>query len=124
MPLGHRRTRRMAQRTWQRKSRRSATADVARGFGKTRQPVWRPIADGGTCGGIHRRSPGVLAPFWASRGYLANGLSAERLTEKLALIDELNARRAHFRILTGIEVDILEDGTLDQCSSSVTIPSG
>src|SRR5215469_17388335 len=45
---------------------------------------------------------------------VANGLSAERLTEQLALIDRLNAALAPFRILTGIEVDILEDGTLDQ----------
>jgi putative hydrolase len=45
---------------------------------------------------------------------VANGLSAERLTEQLALIDRLNADLAPFRILTGIEVDILEDGSLDQ----------
>jgi putative hydrolase len=45
---------------------------------------------------------------------VANGLSAERLTAQLALIAKLNADLAPFRILTGIEVDILEDGTLDQ----------
>jgi putative hydrolase len=45
---------------------------------------------------------------------VANGLSAERLTTQLALIDRLNADLAPFRILTGIEVDILEDGGLDQ----------
>jgi putative hydrolase len=45
---------------------------------------------------------------------VANGLSAERLRQQLELIGELNAEFAHFRILTGIEVDILEDGTLDQ----------
>ena len=45
---------------------------------------------------------------------VANGLSAERLETQLALIDQLNAELAPFRILTGIEVDILEDGTLDQ----------
>jgi putative hydrolase len=45
---------------------------------------------------------------------VANGLSAERLTAQLALIEKLNADLAPFRILTGIEVDILEDGTLDQ----------
>jgi putative hydrolase len=45
---------------------------------------------------------------------VANGLSAERLTEQLALIEKLNADLAPFRILTGIEVDILEDGRLDQ----------
>ncbi len=45
---------------------------------------------------------------------VARGLSAERLLAQLDLIDELNAELAPFRILTGIEVDILEDGSLDQ----------
>jgi len=45
---------------------------------------------------------------------VANGLSAERLTEQLALIEKLNAGLAPFRILSGIEVDILEDGGIDQ----------
>jgi putative hydrolase len=45
---------------------------------------------------------------------VANGLSAERLERQLALISELNAELTPFRILTGIEVDILDDGSLDQ----------
>jgi putative hydrolase len=45
---------------------------------------------------------------------VANGLSPERLRAQLELIGELNATLAPFRILTGIEVDILEDGSLDQ----------
>lgn len=45
---------------------------------------------------------------------IAHGLSAERLREQLKVVDELNQRLAPFRILTGIEVDILEDGSLDQ----------
>jgi putative hydrolase len=45
---------------------------------------------------------------------VANGLSPERLEQQLGLIAELNAELAPFRILTGIEVDILEDGTLDE----------
>ncbi|KAA9158766.1 PHP domain-containing protein [Amycolatopsis acidicola] len=45
---------------------------------------------------------------------VANGLSAERLEEQLALIGKLNEQLAPFRILTGIEVDILDDGSLDQ----------
>jgi putative hydrolase len=45
---------------------------------------------------------------------VANGLTAERLREQLAVIAALNAELAPFRILTGIEVDILEDGSLDQ----------
>jgi putative hydrolase len=45
---------------------------------------------------------------------VANGLSAERLEAQLRLVDELNSELAPFQILTGIEVDILEDGSLDQ----------
>src|ERR1700730_1642960 len=45
---------------------------------------------------------------------VANGLSAARLEAQLRLVDELNSELAPFRILTGIEVDILEDGSLDQ----------
>jgi putative hydrolase len=45
---------------------------------------------------------------------VANGLTAERLGAQLALISQLNAELAPFRILTGIEVDILDDGSLDQ----------
>jgi len=45
---------------------------------------------------------------------VANGLTAERLAAQLDLVGELNAELAPFRILTGIEVDILEDGSLDQ----------
>jgi putative hydrolase len=45
---------------------------------------------------------------------VANGLSAERLRRQLDVIDELREELAPFRILTGIEVDILDDGSLDQ----------
>lgn len=45
---------------------------------------------------------------------VANGLSAERLREQLAVVAALNDELAPFRILTGIEVDINEDGSLDQ----------
>ena len=45
---------------------------------------------------------------------IANGLSADRLRKQLDVIDELRERVAPLRILTGIEVDILEDGSLDQ----------
>lgn len=45
---------------------------------------------------------------------IANGLSAERLRKQLAVVAELNDELAPFRILTGIEVDILADGSLDQ----------
>jgi putative hydrolase len=45
---------------------------------------------------------------------VANGLSAERLRKQLDVIDELRERFSPMRILTGIEVDILDDGSLDQ----------
>jgi putative hydrolase len=45
---------------------------------------------------------------------IANGLSPERLREQLKVVDALNEELAPFRILTGIEVDILENGSLDQ----------
>jgi putative hydrolase len=45
---------------------------------------------------------------------VARGLSAERLLAQLELVTRLNAELAPFRILTGIEVDILDDGSLDQ----------
>ncbi|MBV9593026.1 MAG: PHP domain-containing protein [Actinobacteria bacterium] len=48
---------------------------------------------------------------------VANGLSAERLERQLDVVAELNAELAPFRILTGIEVDILLDGALDQTDS-------
>lgn len=45
---------------------------------------------------------------------VANGLSADRLRRQLDVVAELNARIAPFRVLTGIEVDILDAGALDQ----------
>jgi putative hydrolase len=57
--------------------------------------------------------------YWALTDHsprltIAHGLNAERLRQQLDLVAELNAELAPFRILTGIEVDILEDGALDQ----------
>ncbi|MFC7262861.1 PHP domain-containing protein [Streptomyces lutosisoli] len=45
---------------------------------------------------------------------VARGLSPERLREQLAVVAGLNDRWAPFRLLTGIECDILDDGSLDQ----------
>lgn len=45
---------------------------------------------------------------------IARGLSPERLREQLAVVAELNESWAPFRLLTGIECDILLDGSLDQ----------
>ena len=42
---------------------------------------------------------------------VANGLSAERLRRQLDVVAQVNEELAPFRLLTGIEVDILEDGT-------------
>ncbi len=45
---------------------------------------------------------------------VAHGLDSTRLLAQLEVVEGLNEKMAPFRILTGIEVDILEDGTLDQ----------
>jgi putative hydrolase len=45
---------------------------------------------------------------------VAHGLNPERLRQQLAVVAEVNEELAPFRLLTGIEVDILEDGGLDQ----------
>ncbi|MEU2349033.1 PHP domain-containing protein [Modestobacter sp. NPDC049651] len=45
---------------------------------------------------------------------VANGLTPERLEQQLDVVAVLNEELAPFRILTGIEVDILADGSLDQ----------
>ncbi len=50
----------------------------------------------------------------SARLTVAHGLDAERLRAQLDVVAELNEELAPFRILTGIEVDILEDGSLDQ----------
>lgn len=57
--------------------------------------------------------------YWALTDHsprltVAHGLDRERLLKQLEVVDQLNEELAPFRILTGIEVDILEDGTLDQ----------
>lgn len=43
----------------------------------------------------------------------ARGLSRERLLDQLDEVAEVNEKLAPFRILTGAEVDILDDGSLD-----------
>ena len=46
---------------------------------------------------------------------VANGLSAERLAEQLGIVEAVNAHLGDgFRLVKGIEVDILDDGSLDQ----------
>ncbi|UDY24606.1 PHP domain-containing protein [Nocardioides sp. Kera G14] len=49
---------------------------------------------------------------------IANGLSVERLTRQLGIVDAINEQfdgeQSPFRLLKGIEVDILDHGALDQ----------
>ena len=46
---------------------------------------------------------------------VANGLSPDRLRRQLGVVDAVNAHTGDaFRLLKAIEVDILDDGTLDQ----------
>jgi putative hydrolase len=57
--------------------------------------------------------------YWALTDHsprltVAHGLNPDRLRQQLEEVAELNEELAPFRILTGIEVDILEDGALDQ----------
>jgi DNA polymerase (family 10) len=47
------------------------------------------------------------------RQAMAHGLDPARLAQQGTAIDRLNARMRGFRVLKGIEVDILEDGSLD-----------
>lgn len=49
----------------------------------------------------------------SKRVTVAGGLDAEQVIENIKRIDKLNEKFDNFTILKGIEVDILEDGTLD-----------
>ena len=49
----------------------------------------------------------------SARLTVAHGLNEDRLRRQMDEIAELNAEMAPFRILTGMEVDILADGSLD-----------
>ncbi|TQL24293.1 PHP domain-containing protein [Streptomyces sp. SLBN-134] len=77
-------------------------------------------SDGGSPIGEMGRTAAGLGHEWAvltdhsPRLTVARGLSAARLREQLDVVAELNETWAPFRLLTGIECDILEDGSLDQ----------
>ncbi len=66
------------------------------------------------------RTAARLGHEWAAltdhspRLTVARGLSPDRLREQLDVVAGLNERWAPFRLLTGIECDILDDGSLDQ----------
>jgi len=76
-------------------------------------------SDGGASIETMARAAMALGHEWivmtdhSPRLTIAHGLSPERLRQQLAEIAELNERLAPFRILTGMEVDILVDGELD-----------
>lgn len=44
---------------------------------------------------------------------IAKGMDAKRLAKQIKTIDSVNGKMKNFRILKSVEVDILEDGTLD-----------
>ncbi len=77
-------------------------------------------SDGGSPIATMARAARDLGHEWAvltdhsPRLRIARGLSAERLREQLAVVAEVNRELAPFRLLTGIECDILTDGHLDQ----------
>ncbi|MEV0174263.1 PHP domain-containing protein [Streptomyces sp. NPDC050803] len=77
-------------------------------------------SDGGSPIEEMGRAAAALGHEWAAltdhspRLTVARGLSPERLREQLEVVAALNETWAPFRLLTGIECDILDDGTLDQ----------
>ncbi|WP_433887932.1 PHP domain-containing protein [Streptomyces sp. CA-111067] len=77
-------------------------------------------SDGGSPIEAMARTARDLGHEWAvltdhsPRLTVANGLSADRLRQQLDVVAEINTRLDGFRLLTGIECDILADGSLDQ----------
>ncbi|MFF5754211.1 PHP domain-containing protein [Streptomyces longwoodensis] len=77
-------------------------------------------SDGGSPIEEMGRAAAALGHEWAvltdhsPRLTVARGLSPERLRRQLDVVAELNATWAPFRLLTGIECDIHDDGSLDQ----------
>ncbi|AZM58520.1 MULTISPECIES: PHP domain-containing protein [unclassified Streptomyces] len=77
-------------------------------------------SDGGSPIAEMGRTAARLGHEWAAltdhspRLTVARGLSAGRLRGQLEVVAQLNETWAPFRLLTGIECDILEDGSLDQ----------
>ncbi|MFJ9767213.1 PHP domain-containing protein [Streptomyces erythrochromogenes] len=77
-------------------------------------------SDGGSPIEAMGRAAAGLGHEWAvltdhsPRLTVARGLSPDRLREQLDVVAALNTSWAPFRLLTGIECDILDDGSLDQ----------
>lgn len=77
-------------------------------------------SDGGSPPEEMARAAAELGHEWtvltdhSPRLTVARGLTRERLEAQLDVVARINSELAPFRYLTGIEVDILEDGRLDQ----------
>jgi putative hydrolase len=77
-------------------------------------------SDGGSPPEEMARAAQALGHEWtvltdhSPRLTVARGLSRERLEAQLDVVARINSDLAPFRFLTGIEVDINEDGSLDQ----------
>jgi putative hydrolase len=77
-------------------------------------------SDGGSPIEVMARAARDLGHAWtvltdhSPRLTIARGLTADRLLRQLDTVAELNETLAPFRLLTGIECDILGDGSLDQ----------
>ncbi|MFE3200047.1 PHP domain-containing protein [Embleya sp. NPDC059237] len=77
-------------------------------------------SDGGSPIDVMARTARDLGHEWtvltdhSPRLTVARGLTADRLRAQLDVVAELAAELAPFRLLTGIECDILDDGSLDQ----------
>ena len=77
-------------------------------------------SDGGSPPEVMARTAAALGHEWVAltdhspRLTVAHGLSRERLLAQLDLLEEINAELAPFRVLSGIECDVLADGSLDQ----------
>ena len=77
-------------------------------------------SDGGSSIEAMARAARDLGHQWAvltdhsPRLKVARGLTADRLLRQLDVVAAVNADLAPFRLLTGIECDILSDGSLDQ----------
>jgi putative hydrolase len=108
------------------KLEREAGAPLARGGERLRAllrgdcHVHSDWSDGGSPIEDMGRTAARLGHEWtvltdhSPRLTVARGLSPERLRRQLAVVAELNDQWAPFRLLTGIECDILDDGSLDQ----------
>ena len=76
------------------------------------EKTWPAVIGCGTQGRVHLDVMRWLGPELAHVVGLCD-LSDERLAEQIEEIAVLNEELAPFRILTGMEVDILDDGRLD-----------